>query len=284
MSTILQNWQAGRGLPGVLVIDGHTHIGRWHIPLTFLDGQTPETAAESARIQMDANGVDACCALPTGYYQTGGDYRLGNDFLMQAAALLPDRVIPFPSLNPNDTRTNIMAELERMTAAGARCLKLVNALQQHYPGDGPNLMAVYEYATAHNMPILNHYWSVNELRTIASRFPDLVLICGHYRSEQDTILSEFPNVYANIWGYSSYGWLDRGFREVGAHRFLFGSDAFLNPVSVGIGPVVHADIPDEAKKQVLGLTMARILDRAGALPAAIKKKYPGIAFTEDTEP
>ena len=29
MSEILQRWRAGEGLPDVLAIDGHTHVGEW---------------------------------------------------------------------------------------------------------------------------------------------------------------------------------------------------------------------------------------------------------------
>ena len=42
---------------------------------------------------------------------------------------------------------------------------------------------------------------------------------------------------------------------------------------VGIGPVVFAPIPDEQKRMILGLTQARLLDKVGVLPMAIKKRY-----------
>jgi len=66
---------------------------------------------------------------------------------------------------------------------------------------------------------------------------------------------------------------DRGVREVGPEKFLFGSDAFMNPISVGIGMVVYADVPDDHKRLILGLTQARLLEKVGALPAALKDKY-----------
>ena len=78
------------------------------------------------------------------------------------------------------------------------------------------------------------------------------------------------NVYANFWGLGPMGWLDKGIREVGAHKFMMGSDGFLNPMSVGIGPVVFADISDDEKRMVLGLNVARLLDKVGALPKVIK--------------
>ena len=69
------------------------------------------------------------------------------------------------------------------------------------------------------------------------------------------------------------GWLDRGIERIGAGKFIMGSDAFLNPMSVGIGPVVFAPISDEHKRMILGLTQARLLDKVGALPAEIKERH-----------
>ena len=152
-----------------------------------------------------------------------------------------------------------------------RCIKLLNSYQQ-YPGDGANLMALYRFADEHNMLILNHHWTNEELTRIAGEFPRLDLICGHYGERLDTVLKELPNVYANIWSLGALGFLERAFREVGPEKFLYGSDAFMNPISVGIGLVVCADIPDADKRLILGQTQARLLEKAGALPDSIRAK------------
>jgi hypothetical protein len=54
---------------------------------------------------------------------------------------------------------------------------------------------------------------------------------------------------------------------------MMGSDGFLNSLSVGSGPVVFAPIHDEDKRLVLGLNIARLVMKVGALPEAIKQKY-----------
>jgi predicted TIM-barrel fold metal-dependent hydrolase len=132
-------------------------------------------------------------------------------------------------------------------------------------------MALYAFAAQHNMLVFNHAWSEAEICRIAAEFPQTDFIFGHYwGGYQDTVMKALPNVYTNIWSYNSMGWLERGFQEVGAGKFMLGSDGFLNPLSVGIGPVVFADIPDEKKRMILGLTMARLLDKVGALPEALK--------------
>lgn len=267
MSELLAAWEAGVGLPGVLVIDGHIHIGEWPHATTFRDA---DEAVERSLMLMDANGVDAVCAVGGGYMWAGADYRLGNDFLLDVWRRLPGRLIPFLSVNPNDRRASVLAELDRMFEAGVRCIKLINDYQQAYPGDGPNLMAVYEYAAEHRMLVFNHSWTNEVALRISERFPEVDFIFAHYGSGRDTVLRARPNVYANIWGYWPLGELDRGIRRVGAGKFMVGSDGFLNPLSGGIGPVVHAPISDEEKRLILGLTMARLLEKVGALPAPLR--------------
>ena len=271
MSEILTNWMDGRGCPDVLVIDGHIHIGEG--PEATALETIERTATESVAF-MDANGVDAICVQSGGYLGEGADYRLGNDFLLGVCRRVPERFIGFAGVNPNDTREYTLAELDRVFDAGIRGIKLINTCQENYPGDGPNLMAAYEYATEHNMLVFNHIWVPDVLMRISAQFPDTDFICGHYWNVYDPVLKERKNVYANIWNLETFGWLDRGIENVGAEKFMMGSDGFMNPISVGIGPVVFAPISDYEKRLILGLTVARLLDKVGALPSALKRKYP----------
>ncbi len=268
MSDILTHWRRGEGLPGVLVIDGHTHVGEWPHGANY-EGMEDMVAGVVAH--MDANGVDAACVMSGGYMWAGTDYHYGNDVLMELTARLPERIIPFAHVNPNDHRAAVLAELDRCHAAGMRCIKLLNGYQD-YPGDGPNLMALYEFADAHHMLILDHSWTREEIVKIAAKHPGVDFIFGHYGHRQDEILREFSNVYANIWTLGSLGFIERGVEAVGAEKFLMGSDAFMNPASAGIGLLVYADISEQAKRQVLGLNQARLLAKVGALPASLKKK------------
>ena len=269
MSEILDRWRAGEGLPGVLVVDGHAHVGEWPHGANY---ETVEEMVGGAPAVMDANGVDAACVMAGGYMWNGTDYRIGNDILIDLWRRLPERIVPFAHFNPNDHLDAILDELERVHSAGVRGIKLLNAYQD-YPGDGENLMAVYRFAAEEGMLILDHSWTRKEITRIAAEFPGVDFIFGHYGHWQDPILKEYPNVYANIWTLGSLGFLERGVRNVGPEKFLYGSDAFMNPISVGIGLVVYADIPDEHKRLILGQTQARLLEKVGGLPASLKAEY-----------
>jgi len=183
-------------------------------------------------------------------------------------------LIPFLCVNPSDTKENILDELQRMYDAGVRCIKLINAYQRNYPGDGPNLMAVYAFAAQRGMIVLNHHWRESEIRKIAAMHPESDFIFAHYGGGyQDEVMAEFGNVYTNIWSYGNMGWLEKGIRTLGPEKFMMGSDGFANCMSVGIGPVVFADIGDDAKRLILGGNAARLLHKAGALPKSLQSMF-----------
>jgi len=257
MSEILDHWVAGGGLPGVLTIDGHLHIGEWPSGTTFRDA---EEAAEESLAFMDANGVDAGCTVSGGYMWSGSDYRLGNDFLLDVCGRIPERLVGFASVNPNDERENILSELDRVFDAGIRGIKLINSYQENYPGDGPNLMAVYGYAAEHNMIVFNHAWDPGVMDRIAGEYPNIDFIAGHYGRGYDPVLKSRPNAYANIWSVPSMGVLEAGIRDVGPEKLMMGSDGFMNPLSCGITPVVFAPIPDEDKRKIIHRTAARLFE------------------------
>ena len=269
MSELLDSWIRGEGLPDTLVIDGHIHVGEWPLSSTF---DSVDEAVEKSVVLMDANGVDAVVSVGGGYMYPATDYRLGNDFLLEVCGRLSDRMIGFVCVNPNDTKENVIAELDRMYDAGVRGIKLINSYQERYPGDGPNLMAVYEYATEHNMLVFNHHWEQEAIMNVSAQFPDTTFIFAHYGAHCDAVMEARENVHANIWGYGNLGWLDRGIAKLGAERFMMGSDGFMNPLACGIGPVVFAPISDEEKRLILGLNLARHLDKVGALPAPLKAR------------
>lgn len=268
MSAILDNWLAGEGVPDVLVIDGHIHVGNWKHNATFRD---VDEAVGTAERKCDAHGVDAFCAMSGGYMLGGVDYRRGNDFLLEMWERMPERLIPFLCVDPNDSRSGVLAELERMFQAGVRGIKLINAYQGDYPGDGPNLMALYEFAADRGMIVLNHSWTREVFEKIAALHPTVDFIFGH--CQRGEFLQNFDNGHSNIWAYPAMGAFDRAFEINGARKYMLGSDGFLNSLALGIGPVVFSPLDDEDKKLVLGLNMARILDRAGTLPDCLKKKY-----------
>ena len=131
------------------------------------------------------------------------------------------------------------------------------------------MMRIYRFAAERNMLVLNHCWPPDVLDRIAREFPSVDFITGHWLAHE---VLRLPNVFCNMWGLIPMGALERGVRQYGADKFLYGPDAFLNPISVGIGLIVHADIPEGDKRKILGLNQAKLLDKVGALPEALKRR------------
>ena len=258
MTSILERWQAGEGLPGIKVIDCHTHLGATdaYIP------PTPEAAAQVVLRQMDAHGVDYAVNLGRAAY-VGGDYRRVNEETLWISRHYP-RIIGFCFVNPWDRVSNILNEIERMYAAGMRGIKLIHHYQEEYPAIGPELMQVYRLAAELGMMILNHDWQQEEyLRRIAAEFPTVDLVIGHYGRRWDAVLRDCRNVYACTWSFCYPREMEDAVRAVGAGKLLFGTDSYLNPFAFGLGPILYARITDDEKRQILGLNTERLLAKVG---------------------
>lgn len=167
----------------------------------------------------------------------------------------------------DDDKAGVRAELDRVRQMGFLCFKLINASQQNYPGDGPNLMQVYRFAAENNRLVLNHYGEPDVLERISKEFTAVQFIAGHFYPNS---VLERSNVYCNMWGLP--GWIEDAVRRYGAEKFMVGSDGFMNPLCSGIGQVVYLDIPDVDKRSILGLNVARLLNAVGALPSVLHGK------------
>ena len=132
-----------------------------------------------------------------------------------------------------------------------------------YPGDGPKLMAVYEFAAERNMLVLNHSWTQPVIENIAERFPEVDFIFGHYHPRQDQVMKNLNNIYASIWTIASPGHLDRAVENGLEDRLLLGSDSFMNPMPVGIGQVAFARMNEQQKRKILGLNMEKLFAKVG---------------------
>lgn len=269
MSTILEAYVAGKGFPGELVIDAHTHVARGR---RYGLGGRIEESAEQAMVKMDAVGIDACCVMGS-VYLLEGDYQDGNNDLLWLHKHYPDRFICFASINAHDTPANVLSELQRMYDAGIRGIKLHNTYQ-NYPSDGPTLLEVYRFAAERGLVVLSHSWGdLTVTERIAESFPGMTMIMGHHSDRADSLLSRFPNLYLCTWAFVRPRQIERAIKRLGPDKLVYGSDALINPYPAGLGPVVFARITDTERRSILGLNIASILDRAGYLHDTLRSKW-----------
>ena len=102
-----------------------------------------------------------------------------------------------------------------------------------------------------------------ELAELARRHPAAVLIGAHTGSDWEIgirAVRDCKNVSVDLSGFDpTAGVTEMAVRELGAERVLFGSDAGGRSFASQLGKVVGADIPDLAKKLILGENLKRLL-------------------------
>ena len=130
----------------------------------------------------------------------------------------------------------------------------------------------WEYLNQNKLLVLSHTWGgspvdgVEEMRRIASRYPDITLICGHsFHGDWENgirLALEYPNIYLELTAVLD----DRGVLEsmvdgIGSERILYGDDLPWFSTFHGVGAVLSADITDDDRHNILHRNAERILSR-----------------------
>jgi len=251
----------GEKLDGVLIIDGHAHMGPW-CPLQALACSANDMVA-----YMDAIGVDAVCA--SGFLSITADFRLGNDMVADAIRRHPGRFVGYATINPHYP-TDVLPELER-------CFDELNmtALKFHpawhsYPVDGHSYMQALEFANDRRALVLSHTWGTPALlESLATKYTDVSFLVAHHAHINSPdidhtvwagLIRDLPNVYADLASsVALMGGFELMVRTVGAHKVIFGSDTPLHDLAYQLGRVLLADLDDEDKKDILGRNLARLV-------------------------
>ena len=267
--TILGQVEDDQPLDDVLVIDCHAHHGCSRHWIPYHDEQGLLTT-------MDRIGIDtACVSSMTALHS---DYRAGNDEVIALTERHPERFIGFAVANPRFP-DDLEAELERcFRHQGIRGIKIHPATYVHdYPIDGQNYEPVWTFASQRDCPVLTHAGPRSErpklgpqlIAQVARRHPELKLIIGHAGSydswealdEHIEIVRQHDNLFLDVSTMNRfYRSVDHMVDKVGSERVLFGTDGPFHSFIAEFGAVVYARISDEAKENVLGRNMARLLN------------------------
>jgi len=239
---------------GETLIDIHSHLG-FGAPY-FL----PDSGPSEIVRQLRRHGFQKLVTFAfTGCHS---DWTWGNDFACQAMRDFPDMILPLAAVNPWDP-DEMVAEMGRCCdELGFWGVKL-HPWWNDYPESGPNIRLACEFCHERGLILTNHHWGpASLLDQYARDFPNARLITGHLATGDD--YAEVVNRHPNVWMCTclpiqrpdlttAYGKLDPG-------KLLFGSDVPDLPLTAGFGPILYARIPDEAKRQIMGLNALRLLD------------------------
>jgi uncharacterized protein len=244
-----------------------------HCHLSGVEGRTPaERIARMIEI-ADRMGIERLVfymGFPWSQDPEPDDFRRQNDQVIEALEHWHHRAFGFAYLNPKHEEESLR-ELERTVKDGPLVgVKLWVAVR----ANDPRLDSLVRRATELQAPIYQHTWlkssgnlpgesSPADLAELAQRHPKATLICGHTGGNWELgirAVRPHSNVLIDTAGSDpTAGLVEMAVRELGAERILYGSDCGGRSFASQLAKVVSAEIPEEARRKILGANLRRIL-------------------------
>jgi uncharacterized protein len=251
----------------MMIWDAHCHF-------SGVTGRTPEERLGQLFAFADRLGIERLCVFMGMTWSNDPspeDMRQQNDEVLAALKPWHHRAFGFVYLNPNHVEASL-AELERCVANGPLVgVKLWVARHCNTPALDP----IVKRATELKAPVLQHTYlkatgnlpgesTATELAELARRHPAACFIGAHTGGDFEMgvrAVRDCPNVSVDLCGTDpTAGLTEMAVRELGAERVLYASDAGGRSFASQLGKVLGADIPESAKRLVLGENFKRMLE------------------------
>ncbi len=261
---ILARALEGQPIDDMVVIDAHAHFtyrGSQGATRVFMNGADIEAVVErNARL-----GVDITCASPwTGIWT---DYELGNADSIEALRLAPKAFIAYATFDPHyveDWEKELRFCYEEHRMMGIKPYHPRQGLPYNHEAYRP----WWEYGNAHHlfakMHPSDHF--VEEMHDLATRYPNVNFLLAHsgwswkHCREHVELARQYPNCFCEITFTSvTNGTIEWMCEQVGSERVIYGSDTPMRDPAPQVGWVVYADISEDAKRNILGRNMERII-------------------------
>lgn len=267
-ASMLQDSQTGAEEPDAT----STAVWEMHGHLTGVTG-TPEERITQLLTYADRMGIDKAIfflGFSREHSPSPQQFRRDNDVLLRALDHARGRALGFVYLNPNFTDESLK-ELDRCVRDGPMVgVKLWVALRCH----DKRLDPIVERATELKAVVFQHTWlkttgnlpeesTPNDIAQLAARHPKATLIAGHLGGKWERgirAIRASRNIYAGISGSDpTAGMVEMAVRELGAERVIYGSDFGGRSLASQLAKVYGADIPNGAKRLILGGNIRRLL-------------------------
>lgn len=234
---------------------------------------SPEERITQLLKYADRIGIDrliVCMGLSFSADPSPERFRRENDELLRAISHSHGRAFGFVYLNPKHEEESLK-ELDRCVRDGPMVgVKLWVAIKCNHKSLDP----IVRRATELKAPILQHTWlkvtgnlpgesTAEHLAELAGRHSDASFIAGHVGGDWELgirAIRAANNVSAEISGADpTAGTVEMAVRELGAQRVMFGSDFGGRSFASQLAKVYGADIPEPAKRLILGGNIQRLL-------------------------
>ncbi|MBP1993680.1 amidohydrolase family protein [Paenibacillus eucommiae] len=246
-----------------MIVDAHFHLGYTYSRFHFYD-----TSIEQYLNYMDRLHIATCMNIHSIGLVTG-ELEQGMEANIAAYEQSAGRILSYLVFNPNDVVRSLKV-MERYYEGNIfRAVKLHPSMHG-VCADDPRYEAAWEFAAAHNLPIMSHTWtpsSYNPSQQLSypplfeayiAKYSTVNLICGHAGGRIDGIRQTiklartYDNVYMDTAGdvYNNK-LIDFLVGEVGSDRIVFGSDGFLMDARSQLGMILDAAVPISDKENML---------------------------------
>ena len=229
---------------------------------------------------MDRNGVDRACLVSIGWSAHEHCVEV-NDFILEAAAAHPARIVPFCVVNPLAGRA-AAREVERCARLGARGVGELHPDTQGFDlADRRALEPLMDAAREHGLPVLTHgsepvghlypgkgNQRPETLLAFAKNFPGAPIVMAHWGGGLPfyALMPEVREALADVYfdtAATPFLYDARVFETVaglvGTERILFGSDFPLLPQERVLNQLEGAALSAEEKAAIGGGNAARLL-------------------------
>ena len=278
-----------------MIIDFHTHIFPPQVKENrddFVKGDacfaefysSPKAkiaTAEELIASMDQAEIDTSVILNTGWMSQELCAQI-NDYILEAAARYPDRLVAFCAIQPKAGEAAI-AELERCARGGARGIgELRPDIQGFDLGDKELMEPFAEVARRYHLLFLIHASepvghlypgkgtiTPDTLYRFISNFPELYVICAHWGGGLPfyALMPEVASALANTFfdtAATPFLYQPRIFEHIadiaGADKILFGSDYPLMSPRRVMAQIESVGLSPKVKAMILGGNARRLLE------------------------
>jgi len=245
-----------------MIIDCHTHFGAyWH-------QQHSDPKAWVAI--LDRHGVDKaflmCCDGLFDSSQCG----LDNNRIAEAAALMPERLIPIGSSWPQLGAKGIKEAERCLQKLGMRALKFHPWVQGFSTAD-PVFGEICTLAGECGVPVIFHdgtpcYSLPEQIGGLARRFPRTTFVLGHagilWSWRSALAAAKHKNVWICLCGPHLRA-MEILCKQVNSNRIIWGSDfgfGTSDPIGYRLGLINKADIDDRLRQAILGENPLRLIN------------------------
>lgn len=258
MKTLLEKGRLGESLAEYEIVDMHAHL---------MGGVAPwgENPADHLIRAMDQSGVETCLVSSL----ASGGFRMEacNDLMYEAMRKYPDRLLGYVYIWPRDSQA-VNAEVERRLAQGFTGIKML--VLMGYPYVYPGYAPAFEVANERRLPVLLHTYGgqagLDDVPALAERYPDVNFVLAHAGAQQVEhhirIAGQVENAYLELCtSTATYRAVETLVESVPLERIVWGADDLPLNMSHQLGKVLGAQIPEEAKVQILSGNARRLLSQ-----------------------